>query len=93
MEILLQQNAALEREVQRLCNDLDEVTQGVAKKGYLYKWREKDISFASRWALRYFVLQGCKLSYFSDDDDRRPKRVFDLSKCFVVEEGACDSFL
>ena len=31
--ILLRQNAALENEVSRLCQELDEVTKGVVKRG------------------------------------------------------------
>ena len=65
MEILLQQNAALEQEVERLYKDLDEVTEGVIKKGYLYKWRERELTFASRWNTRYFVLQGACLLYLT----------------------------
>ena len=71
----------------KLSADLEEVTKGVIKNGYLYKWREKEISFAPRWSLRYFVLQGSKLSYFTDDHERRPKRTYELSNCFVKEEG------
>ena len=87
MEILMQQNCALEKEVESLCKELDDVTLGVQKKGYLYKWRDRDISFASKWSLRYFVLQGNKLSYYVDDKELKPRRTFDLSKCFVREEG------
>lgn len=87
MEILLQQNAALEKEVERLCGELDEVTMGVQKKGYLYKWREREIYYAPKWGLRYFVLHGNKLSYFGDETERRPRRTINLSKCFVKEEG------
>lgn len=83
VEILMQQNAALEQEVERLGKELDDVTQGVQKKGYLYKWRDREISFASKWCLRYFVLQGNTLSYYVDDKELRPRRTFDLSKCFV----------
>lgn len=83
VEILLQQNAALEHEVERLGKELDNLTQGVQKKGYLYKWRDREITFASKWCLRYFVLQGNTFSYYVDDKELRPRRTFDLSKCFV----------
>ena len=69
--------------VERLGKELDDVTLGVQKKGFLYKWRDKEISFASKWCLRYFVLQGNMLSYYADDKEHRPRRTFDLSKCFV----------
>ncbi len=87
MEILLQQNSALEKEVERLCYELDEVTRGVQKKGYLHKYRDREIYYASKWGLRYFVLQGNMLSYYGDDQERRPRRTIDLSKCFVRSEG------
>lgn len=87
MEILLQQNAELEREVSRLADELDTATNSVIKRGYLHKWRDREISFASKWGLRYFVLQGSTLSYFGDDHDQRPRRTFDLSRCLVRSEG------
>lgn len=87
MEILLKQNAALEKEVKRLCSELGEVTLGVEKRGYLYKFREREIYYAPKWGLRYFVLQGRKLSYFGDENENRPRRTIDLSKCFVRDEG------
>ena len=87
MDIILLQNAQLEKEVNRLCNELDEVTKGVLKRGYLYKWRDREISFASKWGLRYFILTGSSLSYFVDDREHRPRRTIDLSNCFVRDEG------
>eukprot|EP01038_Epipyxis_sp_PR26KG_P005339 gene5339-7409_t len=87
LELILQQNSALERQVERLCAELDEATMGIQLKGYLYKWRDRVISYASKWGLRYFVLQGSKLSYFADDHEIRPRRTYDLSKCFVRDEG------
>ncbi len=87
MEILLQQNAALEQEVERLNSELDEATLGVQKKGYLYKWREREIYYAAKWGLRYFVLQGNKISYFGNDHENRPRRTIDLSNCYVRDEG------
>ena len=87
MDIILLQNAQLEKEVTRLCDELDEVTKGVLKRGYLYKWRDREISFASKWGLRYFILTGSSLSYFADDRDHRPRRTVDLRNCFVRDEG------
>jgi len=88
MNILLQQNGQLEREIARLCVELEEVTQGVLQRGYLYKWRDRDISYASKWGLRYFVLQGSMLSYYGDDrDTSRPRRTFDMTQCVVRDEG------
>jgi hypothetical protein len=87
MEILLKQNAELEKEVSRLAEELDTATNSVIKRGYLYKWRDREISFASKWGLRYFVLQGSTLSYFGDAQEQRPRRTFDLSRCVVRAEG------
>lgn len=87
MEILLQQNAALETEVERLNGELDEATSGVQKRGYLYKWREREIYYAAKWGLRYFVLQGNKISYYGNDHENRPRRTIDLSNCYVRDEG------
>mmetsp|Transcript_8230 Transcript_8230/g.13669 ORF Transcript_8230/g.13669 Transcript_8230/m.13669 type:complete len:976 (-) Transcript_8230:1086-4013(-) len=87
MEILLQQNAELEKEIERLNNELDEVTLGVQKKGYLYKWREREIFYASKWGLRYFVLQGNKIAYYGNDQELRPRRTIDLTNCYVRDEG------
>lgn len=87
MEILLQQNAALEKEVERLNLELDEATAGVQKKGYLYKWREREIYYAAKWGLRYFILQGNKISYYANEHDNRPRRTIDLSNCYIRDEG------
>jgi hypothetical protein len=67
LEILLKQNAALEAEVKRLCSELDEATLGVLKRGYLYKWRDREISYAAKWGLRYFVLRGKSFSYYGGE--------------------------
>jgi diacylglycerol O-acyltransferase-1 len=87
IDVLMQQNADLEREVGRLMAEIDEVTKGIVKRGYLYKYRDREISYASKWALRYFTLQGKILSYYNDERDTRPRRTIDLSKCVVKEEG------
>jgi len=87
MELLLQQNADLEREVSRLAEELETATTAVIKRGYLHKWRDREISFASKWGLRYFTLQGSTLSYFGDAHEQRPRRTYDLSQCVVKTEG------
>jgi hypothetical protein len=87
LAIVMQQNSQLQREIQRLHAEIDEVTKGVMKRGYLYKFRDREISFASKWGLRYFVLQGKTISYFVDDKELRPRRSFDLTGCIVKDEG------
>eukprot|EP00596_Hydrurales_sp_CCMP1899_P005497 CAMPEP_0119038616 /NCGR_PEP_ID=MMETSP1177-20130426/7637_1 /TAXON_ID=2985 /ORGANISM="Ochromonas sp, Strain CCMP1899" /LENGTH=412 /DNA_ID=CAMNT_0007001429 /DNA_START=33 /DNA_END=1268 /DNA_ORIENTATION=- len=87
VDILMAQNAALEGEVTRLCSELDEATKGVLKRGYLHKHRDRTISWASQWGLRYFVLQGNTISYFADERDNRPRRTIDLSHCIVRTDG------
>lgn len=65
--VLVKQNVLLQKEIERLHQELDSITSGIHIKGYLYKWRDREITFASKWGLRYFVLQGKSrvLSYFS----------------------------
>ena len=87
LEILLLQNQLLEHEIQRLNHQLDESTNGIHMRGYLHKYRDREISFASKWGLRYFVLQCQNLSYFADDQERRPRRTIDLLGCIVRDEG------
>jgi len=86
-QILLIQNEQLESELARLCGELQEVTQGVMYRGYLFKWRERDISYASKWVRRFFVLHGNKLSYYASERDDRPRRTIDMTKCVVRDEG------
>ena len=64
LEILLEQNQRLGEHVERLCEELETATNNVVKRGYLYKWRDKEIAWATRWGLRYFTLQGNSLSYY-----------------------------
>lgn len=85
--LLLRQNAQLESEILRLCDQLNEATQGILKRGYLHLWRDRTISYASRWGLRYFVLQGSSLSYFQDEDDKRPRKTVNITDCVVRAEG------
>jgi len=66
MDMLLQQNALLEIEVTTLCAELDELTKGIVKRGYLYKWRDREISYASKWGLRYFELKGTRYESYHD---------------------------
>ncbi len=86
-ELILNQNAELENEVNRLNQELDTATLSVYKRGYLYKYRDRHIGWASKWAKRYFSLQGSTLSYYGDETESRPRRTFDLSQCIVRNEG------
>lgn len=63
------------------------MTKGVLKRGYLHKFRDREISFASKWGLRYFVLQGSTISYYADDRELRPRRTISLEGCIVRDEG------
>lgn len=85
--ILLKQNWQMEREISRLNHELDVATKGILMRGYLYKFRDREISFASKWALRFFLLQGTSLSYFVDESERRPRRTIDLTSCSIRDEG------
>ena len=87
LEILLRQNRELEEQVNRLVEELDNATQAVVKRGHLFKWREKEFAWATRWGKRYFTLQGSTLSYFGEESEKRPRRTIDLSKCVVRHEG------
>jgi hypothetical protein len=87
MDMLIQQNSQLEVEIGRLNRELDESTKGILMRGYLHKFRDREISFASKWGLRYFVLQGTTISYYIDDRDLRPRRTIDLAGCLLQEEG------
>ena len=49
IEVLLAQNADMEHEIQRLNRQLDETTNGIHMRGYLHKYRDREISFASKW--------------------------------------------
>ena len=49
IDVVLRQNAKLEKEVNRLIEELNEATEGILKRGYLYMWRDRAISYASRW--------------------------------------------
>jgi len=89
--ILLKQNWQMEREISRLIHELDEATKGVLMRGYLYKFRDREISFASKWGLRYFLLQGTSLSYFVDESERRPRRTINLTSCSIRDEGVTKS--
>eukprot|EP01031_Cornospumella_fuschlensis_P038401 gene38401-46669_t len=51
IELLLRQNAALEKELERVNRQLDENSNGIHKKGYLYKFREREIYFAPKWGM------------------------------------------
>lgn len=87
VQILMNQNSQLEREIQRLNQELDESTSGIIKRGYLHKFRDREISYASRWGLRFFVLQGRNLSYYIDDRELRPRRTIDLTGCLIKDDG------
>lgn len=87
LALLLRQNALLESEINRLCEQLNEATVGILKRGYLHMWRDRTISYASRWGLRYFVLQGSLLSYYHDEDDKRPRKTLDIADCVIRAEG------
>ena len=43
IQSVVQKNTQLENEVDRLCRELDDATGGVNKRGYLYKYRTRDM--------------------------------------------------
>lgn len=51
MQILLDMNSQLEAEVSRLCAELNELSKGVLKRGFLYKLRWKHLK--ESFILRY----------------------------------------
>ena len=71
----------------RLSDELDNATQAIVNRGHLYKWREIEFSWATNWVKRYFTLQGSTLSYYGEENERRPKRTIDLSRCVVRYDG------
>ena len=87
LDIVLKQNAALEDALRSLTAELQDATTGIILRGSLFKWRDRTISFASSWGLRYFVLQGSILSYFGDESDRHPRKTIDLTGCIILDEG------
>lgn len=87
LDLVLKQNAALENAIRSLTSELEDATTGILMRGYLHKWRDRMISFASSWGLRYFVLQGNILSYYGDEHDRHPRKTIELVDCIVLDEG------
>ena len=83
-KILLMQNEQLENKITQLYDELEEATQGVLQRGYLYKWRDRDIPYASKWGLRYFCLRGNTLSYYADERESRPRRTYDMTKSMTM---------
>jgi hypothetical protein len=87
LDIVLKQNAEMEDAIRALTAELEDATTGVLMRGSLFKWRDRSISFASSWGLRYFVLQGNKLSYFGDEHERHPRKTVELNDCIILDEG------
>ena len=48
VDVLLKQNAELEKLVKKLCTDLEDTTSGILMRGYLYKFRDRVISFQAK---------------------------------------------
>jgi hypothetical protein len=60
----------------------------ISKKGYLFKWADRSIGWGgTKWALRFVVLEGGKISYFRDHSDISPRYVLTLRGCAVRDEG------
>lgn len=46
----------------------------LSKRGYLFKWADRSIGWGgTKWALRFVVLEGGKISYFRDHSDISPR--------------------
>ena len=60
----------------------------LTKRGYLFKWADRSIGWGgTKWALRFVVLQGGKISYFRDHSDISPRYMLTLRGCAVRDEG------
>lgn len=60
----------------------------ISKRGYLFKWADRSIGWGgTKWALRFVVLEGGKISYFRDHSDISPRYVLTLRGCAVRDEG------
>lgn len=87
INILLHQNAELEKALNHVTTELEDATSNILMRGFLFKWRDHEITFTSKWAIRYFVLRGNILSCYLDENERHPRNTLDLSECMVVDEG------
>lgn len=65
------------------------LTTSISKKGYLFKWMDREIGWGgTKWALRFVTLDGGRLSYFgSHTETTAPRYVLNLKGCAVREEG------
>jgi len=60
----------------------------LSKRGYLFKWADRSIGWGgTKWALRFVVLEGGKISYFRDHSDISPRYMLTLRGCAVRDEG------
>jgi hypothetical protein len=60
----------------------------LSKRGYLFKWADRSIGWGgTKWALRFVVLEGGKISYFGHHSDVSPRYVLTLRGCAVRDEG------
>jgi len=77
--------------VVQLKNELmDAKSEELTKKGYLFKWRDRQLPVlgGAKWAKKFFILEGSSLKYFETENDVRPSRVISLKKnCIVEYEG------
>lgn len=58
------------------------------KRGYLFKWNDRSIGWGgTKWALRFVVLEGGRVSYFLSHTDKSPRYVLSLRGCAVRDDG------
>jgi hypothetical protein len=64
------------------------VTRPTGKRGYLFRWMDREIGWSgTKWALRFVALEGGRVSYYGTHTDTSPRYVLTLTGCAVRDEG------
>lgn len=91
---LLLENTKLKSLLSQLKNQMNDLSNSILLRGYLYKWKDNVMTFGTKWSLKYFILNGNLLNYYhstggshAESYEQQPIRTINLKNCVILDEG------
>jgi hypothetical protein len=88
---LMLENSKLKLLIKQLRNEINDLSNSILLRGYLYKWKDNVMTFGTKWSLKYFILNGNILNYYHNEAheeyQQQPVKTINLKNCMILNEG------
>jgi hypothetical protein len=88
---LMLENSKLKLLIKQLKNEINDLSNSILLRGYLFKWKDNVMTFGTKWSLKYFILNGNILNYYHNESheqyQQQPVKTINLKNCMILNEG------